>query len=94
MDVLDRFLRASNSMSTMDLRQKLRQAIAENAIELTPDQLEELIDSLCPSFNLYEKFMVMSGEDIRKLAEECGDTYEAAKDHIEFALCIGYLKWG
>jgi len=75
-------------------RQRFRQAIAENGLEKTPSELDELIDSLCLPFHLYKQFLALDDEDIRIMAEECGDTYEFAKEVVDVSLYIGHLKWG
>jgi len=77
----------------VNYRQIVRQMMAEDGSEKTPDEVDEIIDKFCPPFRLYEKLSAMSDEDIRTLAEECGDTYEYTKEMVDIACFIGFLKW-
>lgn len=78
----------------MHAKQILRQTLAENGQERTPDEINELLDLLCPPFEIYEKFLTMSDEDISIMANACGDTYEKAKEVVDISIYIGHLKWG
>lgn len=78
----------------MNERQTLRQTMAENGLEKTPGEIDELVDVFCPSFHMYEKFLSMTDKDIRTMANECGNTYEFAKEVVDISLYMGHLKWG
>lgn len=75
----------------------IRNEMAENGKEFTVGQMKEIMGFVGESFDLsYEKFIwykSLSDDEIRRRAEEIGDTFDNSKHMIDMILYVGKLKY-
>lgn len=73
--------------------------MAENGYECTPAQARELLKSALDVFESvdYTNYMLYKAfdeQDIHRMAEATGITYEHAKDVVDIVLFVGRFKYG
>lgn len=76
---------------------QFRNDLAEGGHEHTPDEARQMLQCAEELFKLsysrYMQYKALDEDDIRKMAQAVGDTYEHAKDVVEIILYVGELKY-